>query len=91
MKEIDNLAEKIYWFGETEHEHLTQETKDLALYLLMRMVMKRSSNLKTRSYANGNSQRIHIDEKDFSSPALEFSYWNMSMMWSQRKDETQQL
>jgi len=73
MKKIQNLAEKNEYFCEIEYDSLTQEMKDKALPLLLFMVMKRNSDLKTRGVANGKNQKIYTDKNDVLSLILDFN------------------
>ena len=72
MKEICNLASKIYFFGEVDYDKLSQEMKDKALFILMLVIMKRNGEIKSRGYTNGSCQRVCIDKNEHTSPALEF-------------------
>ena len=53
MKKIHNLAKKNQYFREINYESLTEEIKNKALLLIF-MVAKRNSIIKTRGVANSN-------------------------------------
>ena len=67
MKEIHNLAEKNAYFREIDYNTLTSKIKDKILPLLIFMIIKRSGELKTRSVAAGNRQRLYTDKTKYSS------------------------
>ena len=54
MKEMKNLTLKNNYFGEIEFESLTEEIKEYTLLLLMFVIIKHSSELKTRRYSNSS-------------------------------------
>ena len=53
MKELENLTGDKF-FGEIDFESIIQEMKDQLLPILMFMIMKRNSNIKTRGVENGS-------------------------------------
>ena len=65
MKEIQNIT-KNKCFGEIPRGTLTQETKDRALPILMFMIMKRNSDLKSRGVADGRVQGLYTNKNDCS-------------------------
>ena len=64
MKEIENLDAKNDCFGEIDCKLLTQEMKDKVLPLLVIMVMKRDSGIKSRGVANGSLQIFHTNKSE---------------------------
>lgn len=55
-------------FGEVVYELLTAQQKKWALPILLFMVMKRNSTLKSRACANGRQQRLWTNKEEVASP-----------------------
>ena len=55
MKEMRNLAVKNSCFEELDYDSLADEQKSRALSMLMFMIMKRNSIIKSRRVANGKT------------------------------------
>ena len=72
MKEIRNLAENNYCFGELNYKFLTEEMKSEALPMLMVMADKINGDINTRCYARSVFQRESNSRKDLSSPNPDF-------------------
>ena len=73
MKEIKNLTTKNNYFGEILSKSITQEMKDKALLILMFMVMKRNSKIKSREWTYRSYQRVYMDKIECSLSTLDFN------------------
>lgn len=55
------------YFGELEHEKITEEQKKKALQTLMLIIMKRNGQIKSIGVANGSHKRMNTGKNSVSS------------------------
>ena len=72
MKESKNLTMKNNCFGEIDYKRMAQKMKDQVLPLLIFMVMKRNSELKSRECANESFQRVCTEKSEVLSLIPDF-------------------